>query len=79
MTDETVREMSKRLAGEDREHMRALIARRRQLGLTQGDIALRLGVSLEWVHDIEKYDSDPRLSELRRYETAVTARGGLSD
>jgi predicted transcriptional regulator len=70
---ESVREMAKRLSGEDREHMRSLIDARRQRGLTQGDIAMRLDVPLSWVFEIEKYDSDPRISELRRYETAVLA------
>lgn len=70
---ETVREMSKRLAGEDRAHMAELIARRRLNGLTQADVARRLGVAVAWVQEFEKYDNDPRLSTLRRYETAVSA------
>lgn len=73
---ETVREMSQRLARQDRDYMTALIAKRRLNGLTQGDIALRMGVSIQWVYEFEKYDHDPRVSELRRYETAVTAWGG---
>lgn len=73
---ETVREMSHRLARQDRDYMTALIARRRLNGLTQADVALRMGVSIQWVYEFEKYDHDPRVSELRHYETAVSARAG---
>lgn len=68
---ETVREMAMRLARYDRNHKANIISKRRSLGLTQADVANRLGVRTGWVRRIERYDSDPRLSELRRYECAI--------
>jgi ribosome-binding protein aMBF1 (putative translation factor) len=65
--------MSKRLARHDRNHRRMLVIERRLRGLSQADVAKRLGVRTSWVRRIEQYDSDPRLSELRRYERAVRA------
>jgi predicted transcriptional regulator len=65
--------MSMRLARHDRNHRRQLIEKRRALGVTQADVAKRLGVHTSWVRRIERYDSDPRLSELRRYECAIYA------
>jgi predicted transcriptional regulator len=74
MSDETVREMSARLARWDRNRISDLIKKRREAGLTQADVAKILGVSRLWVHRFEKYDNDPRLSDVRRYTAAVTDR-----
>lgn len=70
---ESIYEMSFRLARYDRNVRTDLIRKRRERGLTQKDIAKRLGVSVRWVNRIERYDSDPRLSELRRYKCAIFA------
>lgn len=70
---ESVYEMSFRLARYDRNMRTDLVRKRRERGLTQKDIAKRLGVSVRWVNRMERYDSDPRLSELRRYKCAIYA------
>lgn len=72
---ESVREMSRRLAGEDRDQKSRLVNARRDGYMTQADVAALLGVDEEWVREFEKYDYDPLLSDLRRYETAVATRG----
>lgn len=50
-----------------------LVALRREAGLTQGDVAERMGVSQQAVSKFERYDSDPKLSTVRRYANAVGA------
>lgn len=70
---ESVREMSFRLARWDRNRMSQLVARRRKRGMTQADVAKRLGVTKRWVRKFERYDSDPRASEIRMYTIAITA------
>jgi transcriptional regulator with XRE-family HTH domain len=50
-----------------------LVARRKQLGLTQADVARAMGRSQSVVSDIETMSSDPRLSTLRRYALAIGA------
>lgn len=72
--EESIRDMSFRLARYDRNIRKDLIEKRRSLGLSQKDIAKRLGVSTRWVNRIERYDSDPRLSEMRRYKCAIYAK-----
>ncbi|WP_426323053.1 helix-turn-helix transcriptional regulator [Microbacterium sp. E-13] len=69
----TVRARAKVLAREDRELRSELIRIRRELGLTQADIAERMGVSPQAVQKLERYDADPKLSTLRRYVNAVGA------
>jgi predicted transcriptional regulator len=72
---ESIRRMSARFAAYDRERKSRLIYKRRDAGLTQADVARIMGVRKRWVEKFERYDSDPRLSEVRRYEVAVTTRG----
>jgi predicted transcriptional regulator len=67
-----IRELSMRLARLDRNRMNQLVELRRRNGLTQEDVAKRLGVSKRWVRKMEEYDNDPRLSDIRRYIVAVT-------
>lgn len=50
-----------------------LIALREQKGLTQGQLAKRMGISQSGVARIEGGDRDPRLSTLRRYALALGA------
>ncbi len=57
----------------DAELLRALIARREQAGLTQQDVADRLGIAQPSVAKFERYDNDPKLSTIRRYALAVGA------
>ncbi len=51
----------------------ALIRLRREQGLTQKDVADLLGVTQQAVYKLERYDSDPKFSTIRRYANAVGA------
>jgi transcriptional regulator with XRE-family HTH domain len=51
-----------------------LVACRRDQGLTQSDIARRMGVKQPAVSGFENEDADPRLSTLQRYARAVGGR-----
>ena len=51
-----------------------LIERRRASGLSQAQVAECMGVEPPVVYEIEQYDSDPPLSMLQRYATAVGVR-----
>jgi transcriptional regulator with XRE-family HTH domain len=61
------------LARYDRQLKSELIAQRRRAGMTQKQVAELLGVSQQAVTKLERYDSDPKLSSLRRYANAVGA------
>ena len=50
-----------------------LVKCRRTLGLTQAEVAKRMGVSQPTVSGFETESSDPRLSTLQRYARAVEA------
>ncbi|MBF4463457.1 helix-turn-helix transcriptional regulator [Rathayibacter sp. VKM Ac-2878] len=50
-----------------------LVKVRKRRGLRQRDVAEALGVSQQAVSKIEHYDSDPRLSTIRMYATAIGA------
>ncbi|MGV1008748.1 MAG: helix-turn-helix domain-containing protein [Dermatophilaceae bacterium] len=50
-----------------------LVGFRRALGLTQGEVARRMGVKQPTVSGFETEMSDPRLSTLQRYARAVEA------
>lgn len=64
---------AKLLARQDRQLKADLITLRQNAGLTQGDVADLLGISQQAVQKLERYDSDPKLSTLRRYANAVGA------
>jgi DNA-binding XRE family transcriptional regulator len=64
---------AKLLAREDRKMKSELIALRQRAGLTQANVADMLGISQQAVNKLERYDSDPKLSTLRRYANAVGA------
>jgi DNA-binding XRE family transcriptional regulator len=59
------------LAEEDYQLLRKLIELRKQLGVTQAMVAERLGISQPSVAAFERYDSDPKLSTIRRYAQVV--------
>ena len=61
------------LAKNDYKLRRDLVRARRAAGLTQPEVAERMGISQQAVSKIERYDSDPKLSTLRRYAHAVEA------
>ena len=48
-----------------------LIALRKRRGLSQAEVAARMGRSQSEVSDIETMSTDPRLSTLRRYALAI--------
>lgn len=48
-----------------------LIALRKRHGLSQAEVAARMGRSQSVVSDIETMSTDPRLSTLRRYALAI--------
>ena len=50
-----------------------LVELRKRHGLSQADVAVRMGVSQPTVSAFEKYDANPRLSTIRRYALAVEA------
>ncbi len=54
--------------------IRDLVAMRVQHKLKQGVVAERMGVSQSAVSQFERYDSNPKLSTVRRYALAVGAR-----
>lgn len=68
-----IKARAKVLAREDRELKAALIRVRREMGLSQKDVADRLGVTQQSIHKLERYDSDPKASTLRRYANALGA------
>ena len=51
-----------------------LVSLRRELGLSQTDVATRMGTSQSAVAQFEAGDLDARLSTLERYTTALGAR-----
>lgn len=73
MSPDMVRARAKVLAREHRTMRTELVQLRRNAGLTQGDLAERMGVSQQAISKFERYDSDPKLSTARRYANAVGA------
>lgn len=72
------REMAERVQREDAEMRRALVAdlvaRRRAAGLSQGEVAERMGTSQPAVARLEAGQVDARMSTVQRYAAAVGAR-----
>ncbi|WP_434181435.1 helix-turn-helix transcriptional regulator (plasmid) [Clavibacter michiganensis] len=62
---------AKLLAREDRLLKAELVRMRQEAGLTQAMVGELMGTSQQAVNKIERYDSDPKLSTLRRYANAV--------
>jgi transcriptional regulator with XRE-family HTH domain len=71
-----------RAALEDAEQLHEILDKlvklRKALGLTQKDVADRMGVRQPTVSSFENESSDPRLSTLQRYARAVEGRIGFS-
>ncbi len=68
-----VRARAKVLARADREMRADLVRIRREAGLSQQQVADRMGISQQAVYKLERYDADPRQSTLQRYANAVGA------
>lgn len=73
VTPDVVRARAKVLAREDRTMRSQLVILRREAGLSQGEVAERMGVTQQAVSKFERYDTDPKLSTVRRYANAVGA------
>lgn len=71
--DRFVKARAKVLAREDREMKLNLIQVRHSAGLSQRQVAEIMGISQQAVQKLERYDSDPKLSTLRRYANAIGA------
>lgn len=67
-----MRKIAKALARRDRESLSLLVKRRRRAGLKQADIDSAFGFPDGWTHELEAYDSDPSMSDMRRYEAFIT-------
>ncbi len=61
------------LVENDGAFLRRLVEIRKEQGLTQQDVADRMGVSQPTVAKFESYDSNPTLATIRRYAHAVEA------
>lgn len=61
------------LAKQDYTLIMALIRMRADKGISQTEMARRLGVTQATVSAFERMDNDPKLSTIRRYATAVGA------
>ena len=61
------------LVENDRALLRRLIQLRSDQGLTQQDVADRMGVTQPTVAKFEAYDSNPTLASIRRYAHAIGA------
>jgi transcriptional regulator with XRE-family HTH domain len=57
----------------DLDFMRDLVQLRKSQGLSQKDVADRIGIAQASVAAFERYDNDPKLSTIRRYSHAVEA------
>ncbi|WP_235477790.1 MULTISPECIES: helix-turn-helix domain-containing protein [unclassified Frigoribacterium] len=68
-----VKARAKLLAREDRQLKAELVSMRERAGLTQAAVAELLGITQQAVYKLERYDSDPKQSTLRRYANAVGA------
>ena len=53
------------------EYTDALVNERRRMGLSQTDIAKRMGTTQSAVSDLERSGADPRISTLMRYARAL--------
>lgn len=73
LNPELVRARAKVLAREDRELKAELIKIRQESGLTQKELADIMSVTQQAIHKLERYDSDPKASTLRRYANALGA------
>jgi transcriptional regulator with XRE-family HTH domain len=61
------------LVNQDRQLRFELIRLREASGLTQRDVAERIGVTPQAISKFERIDADPKLSTIRRYAHAIEA------
>lgn len=68
-----LKQHAKELLKAQHEFRDALIAMRKQSGMTQKEVAEKMGVSQSAIAQFEHYDANPTLNALRRYALAVGA------
>lgn len=66
--------MLKQAEERDRWLIEDLISVRKESGMTVEDVAFALGISVKAVEKFEAENSDPYMSTIRRYASAVSAR-----
>lgn len=66
--------LSDDLVGQTQDLLEALIAFRKYRGLTQEQLAAKLGITRTAVTHFERYDADPKLSTIIRYALATGTR-----
>lgn len=71
---EAITARAEALVASHRELLHDLVALRKANGLSQGDVAERMGVTQAAVSQFERYDTNPKLSTVRRYALAVGAK-----
>lgn len=71
LTAAQLEELADTLVESDDQLLEHLVKLRKDHGLTQSDVAERMGVSQPTVAAFERYDANPTLSTLRRYALAV--------
>jgi DNA-binding XRE family transcriptional regulator len=75
LLDEEMRDPAFRAAYEDAAArsalLRALVEQRGEHGVSQGEVAARMGTTQSAVSDLERGATDPRLSTLQRYARAI--------
>ena len=64
------------MALEDRHMVRGLVDRRKSSGLSVEAVSERMGVPVSEVAEMERYDSDPTLGQLRAYKLALLGGKG---
>lgn len=69
----TIEALAELLVDADDSLLAQLVELRKSNGLTQLEVAARMGVSQPTVAAFERYDANPRLSTIRRYALAVGA------
>lgn len=74
---ETIKDIEERmdsLIDSHRDFLEELISYRKNRGLSQKDVAFRMGVTQAAVSQFENHDANPTLSTIRRYAAAVGVR-----
>lgn len=71
LTGAQLEELADSLVESDDQLLEKLVKLRKDHGLTQSDVAERMGVSQPTVAAFERYDANPTLSTIRRYALAV--------
>ena len=70
---ESLEALALQLHDERANFLHTLVDLRKQSGLTQKDVAERIGVTQPTVAEFEHYDANPRLDTILRYALAVNA------